>query len=151
MPTTLARSPLTAAILTALRAVGEDVGDGELPDGAWIGQPNLPGSIFRPFAVLSELIADRSEGPLGDSQADWRLPYMVEYFGVRRDQVSWIADTMRGALDGLRFQVLTLGASDYKVQFVRHDSLGQPQRIGVTNPPFWHQQDGITVWIGKEL
>jgi hypothetical protein len=34
---------------------------------------------------------------------------------------------------------------------VRHDSIGQPQRIGVTNPPFWHQQDGVTVWIGKEL
>ena len=151
MPTTVARSPLTLAILVALREVGEDVGDGELPDASWIGQPNIPGAVYRPFAVLSELTADRSDGPLGDSQADWRMPYMVEYFGIRRDQCSWIADAMRGALDSMRFTKLVLGTDTYKIQFVRHDSIGQPQRIGVTNPPFFHQQDGITVWIGKEL
>lgn len=151
MSITLSRSPLTDAVLTALRAGGRDVGDGELPDASWIGQPNLPGSVYKPFAVLSELTADRSDGPLGDSQADWRMPYMVEFFGVRRDQCSFIADEMRGALDGLRFSVLRLGAAYYKVVWVRHDSIGQPQRIGVTNPPFWHQQDGVTVWIGKEL
>jgi hypothetical protein len=151
MATTLARSPLTAAVLTALRDLLPDVGDGELPDASWIGQPNLPGATYEPFAVLSELTADRSDGPLSDSQADWRMPYMVECFGIRRDQCSWTADTLRGAVDSLRFTKIQLGVSDYKIIQVRHDSIGQPQRISVTNPPFWHQQDGLTVWIGKEL
>jgi hypothetical protein len=149
--TTLQRSDLTLAVLAALRATGQDVGDGELPDSSWIGQPDLPGSIYQPFAVLSELTADRSDGPLSDSQADWRMPYMVEFYGIRRDQCSFVADAMRGALDSMRFTSIDLGTAIYKVIQVRHDSIGQPQRIGVTNPPFWHQQDGVTVWIGKEL
>ena len=151
MSATIQRSDLTLAVLEALRATGQVIGDGELPDSSWIGQPNLPGSVYEPFAVLSELTADRSDGPLSDSQADWRMPYMVEVFGIRRDQCSWIADTLRSAVASLRSTTLTLGPDSYKVVYVRTDNIGQPQRIGVTNPPFWHQQDGMTVWIGKEL
>lgn len=151
MTATVQRSDLTSAVLAALRATGQVIGDGELPDSAWIGQPNLPDSVYEPFAVLSELTADRSDGPFGDSQSDWRMPYMVECFGIRRDQCSWMADALRGALAGMRSTLLALGDATYKVIYVRTDNIGQPQRVGVTNPPFWHQQDGLTVWIGKEL
>lgn len=150
MSTTIARAPLTDKVLATLKATGIAVGDGELPDASWVGHPNAPGSSYEPFAVLGELTADRADGPIGDSQADWRMPYMVEYFGITRSQASWLADKMRGALDSLRFTRITLGPADYKVQYVRHDNLGSPQRISVTNPPFWHQQDGITLWMGKE-
>jgi len=150
MSTTLVRKPLTELVLTTLRATGVPVGDGELPDASWIGQPNATSSSYRPFAVMSELTADRSDGPIGDSQADWRMPYMVEYFGITREQTGWLADKMRGVLAELRFTRVTLGPADYKVQYVRNDNLGSPQRVAVTNPPFWQQQDGITLWMGKE-
>lgn len=143
------RGPLTELVLTTLLATGQIIGDGDLPDANWVGQPNLPGSTFEPFGVLSELTADHSEGPLGASQGDWRMPYMLEFFGVRRDQVSWIADRLRGSLDGMRGTKLVLGVNTYKVQYVRTDNLGSPQQINVTNPSFWHQQDGITIWMGK--
>lgn len=151
MTATLHRSPLTTAVLEALRAVYPFVGDGELPDANWIGQPNVPGSRFKPFAVLSELTADRAAGPLGAPQGDWQMPYMIEFFGIRREQVSAIADRLRGALNGMRFSKLQLGADTYKVQLVRTDNLGAPQRIDVTQPAFWHQQDSVTVWVGKDV
>lgn len=151
MTAPLVRSPLTEAILTTLRAGGQVVGDGEVPDANWIGQPGLPDSSYEPFAVLSELTADHSEGPIGASQGDWRMPYMVECFGIRRDQVSWLADTLRGTLAELRFTKLTLGTDSYKVQLVRSESMGAPTQITVTYPPFWHQQDNVTVWVGKQV
>jgi hypothetical protein len=70
MTAPLVRSPLTELVLTTLRSVGQIVGDGEVPDANWIGQPNVPGSEYEPFAVLSELTADHSEGPIGASQGD---------------------------------------------------------------------------------
>lgn len=151
MTAPLLRSPLTTAVLTTLRTAGIDIGDGVLPDASWIGQPNLPGSEYEPFAVLSELTADHSEGPLGASQGDWRMPYMVECFGVRREQVTWIADKLRGVLAVLRFSKLTLGTASYKIQYVRSDSMGAPTQISVTYPPFWHQQDSTTLYLSKEV
>lgn len=147
----LQRSPLTLAVLAALRTSGQLVADGELPDANWIGEPNLPGSVFEPFAVLSELTADHSDGPIGASQGDWRMPYMIEYFGIRRDQVSWLADKLRGALTSMRFTRMQLGLDSYKTQLVRTDNIGQPQQINITYPSFWHQQDGVTIWMGKEI
>lgn len=149
--TTLQRSPLTDLVLTTLRTSGQVIGDGEVPDANWIGQPGMPGSAYQAFAVLSELTADHSEGPIGASQGDWRMPYMVECFGVRREQVSWLADKLRSVLAPLRFTTVDLGDATYKVQMVRTDVMGAPQQILVTNPPFWHQQDNVTVWIGKEV
>ena len=149
MGVTLERAPLTELVLVTLRTAGWAVGDGEMPDSAWIGQPNHPNAHYEPFAVASELVADRSDGPIGDSQADWRLPYMVEYFGITRPQVTLVADRMRGLLDSIRFTKVVMGEATYKVQYVRHDNFGSPQKISVTNPPFWQQQDGITLWMGK--
>lgn len=151
MTAPLLRSPLTELVLTTLRTAGIDIGDGELPDASWVGQPNLAESDYEPFAVLSELTADHSEGPFGASQGDWRMPYMVECFGIRRDQVSWTADHLRGVLGPLRSTKLTLGDDSYKIQYVRTDVLGAPTQIDVTYPPFWHQQDSVTVYVSKEV
>jgi hypothetical protein len=151
MTAPLLRSPLTEAVLTLLRGTGQVIGDGSLPDASWIGQPNMPESSYQPFAVLSELVADHSEGPIGASQGDWRMPYMVECFGIRRDQVTWIADKLRGTLAQMRFTKLQLGADSYKVQYVRTDDLGAPQQIDTTYPSFWHQQESVTVYVSKEI
>lgn len=144
------RRPLTASVLAAFRATGVVVGDGDLPQANWIGQPNTPTSTYEPFAVLSELAADNSSGPIGDSQGDWKMPYMVEYFGISRDQVGWLADKLRGTLISMRFTKIALGTTTFKTQYVRTDNLGTPQQVNVTNPSFWHQQDGVTLWMGRE-
>lgn len=153
MSATLTRRPLTDAVLAKLSAVMV-TGDGVLPAAGqgvnWIGQPNLPGSEFKPFAVLSPLFAGQSTGPVGDSQSDWRLPCMLELFGVTRQQCEWAQDAMRAALASLRHTSLTLGPSIYTVQYVHTDSIGAPTRIEVADPNFWHAQDGFTVWIGKD-
>jgi hypothetical protein len=145
------RANLTKAVLARLTATGFPIGDGALPDANWIGQPAAPGSQFQPFAVVSEMVADRSEGPIGASSGDWRMPYLIEVFGIRRDQTSALADRLRGSLSAMRFTKLQLGVNTYKVQYVRTDTVGAPSRIDVTSPAFWHQQDNITISIGKEI
>lgn len=155
MTTSLRRGELTGQLLVTLRTLGKPVGDGRAPrkgEGAgWDGPPNLPTSTFTPFLVLSALTAGRSSGPFGDPQGDWQLPYMLEAFGVDRDQCEWMADTARDSLGQLRGSKLTLGDATYKVQQVRTDSIGGIVPVMVTDPPFFGQEDGITVWISKEI
>lgn len=157
MSATIERSPLTEALLDQLNLSNWLVGDGVIPDASWLstaghgsqGQPEAPDSEFEPFAVLAELRASDSSGSIGDSQADWRMPYMVESFGVSREQAGSLRDALRTQLEPLRGTRIQLGASKYKVQQIRTDAIGVPIRFDVTSPPFWHVQDGLTVWLAK--
>jgi hypothetical protein len=146
----IARSPVTAAVVAALGATGKPVGDGVLPDASWVGQPMAPGSVFEPFTVVSELSASRSWGPIGDSQADWQLPYMVESFGLSREQCSWMANRARIAIIAMSGTDVTDGTTHYRISFIHLDSLGTPARIDTFQPPFYHGQDGMTLWTFKE-
>lgn len=152
MSATLQRRPLTDQMLTLLAAIGKPVGDGVLPNSAlWMGQPNVPGSVFEPFVVLSELLASRSTGPLTDSQADWQLPYMLSSFGVYREQAGWMADKARVAFDSLANTGITLGPDTYLVQQVHLDTIGAPSRADVADPPIWSVQDAVSIWVTKEI
>jgi len=142
----IARSPVTAAVVAALGATGKPVGDGVLPDASWIGQPMAPGSVFEPFTVASEIVAGTSWGTFADWQADWQLPYMVESFGLSREQCSWMAEKARAAMLAMHGDSI----NGYVVGFVHLDSLGSPNRIDAFQPPFYHQQDGFTLWTFKE-
>jgi hypothetical protein len=62
----------------------------------------------------------------------------------------WMADRARGILGGLRNQVYSLGEDQYAVQYVRIDSIGGTNRIDATDPPYWGQTDGLTLWMTKE-
>lgn len=151
MRTALQRSPFTSLLLDTLAAVGKPVGDGALPPHAgWQPDVEAPGANYVPFVVLSEVVASRSWGTLYDSQSDWQLPYVIESFGARRDQASWMADAARKTLVGLAGALVATEDGNYGVMQVHLDSLGQPARIDATQPPTWHSQDGITVWITKE-
>ena len=155
MSTTLVRGPLTQLLLSTLSTLGKPVGDGIVPrkeaGAAWSGPPNAPGSVFTPFTVLITLSAGLSSGPFADSQADWVVPYMLEAFGVSREQCEWMADAARSALHALTHQSFELGTDRYKVQQVKTDSIGGVNRVMVTDPPFYGQQDGLSVWITKEI
>src|SRR5262249_13103965 len=114
----LARGPLTAALLTQLTELGKPVGDAiKPPEGGWQGQPNAPESTFVPYLVLTPQTAMVSSGSLGASQSEWRVPYTLASYGVRRDQCEWMADTARAYLNAqLRRQRLVLGAGTFTVQ-----------------------------------
>lgn len=154
MTTNFSRGPLTAALLSALAdGTGKPVGDGMAPaSGAgWTGEPNAPGSTFVPYTVLVTMTAASSSGPLGNPQADWQVPYSIQAFGTSREQCEWMADRARDVLGALRGQLLQLGPNSYKVQQVRTESIGGISRIDTAEPPYWGQQDGISVWITKEF
>lgn len=149
-PAPLQRSPFTAAVIAALAATGKQIGDGAIPPNAnWIGQPNKPGSVFQPYVVVGEIVASHSSGPLGDSQADWQLPYLVECFGISREACGWMVDQACKALPALRPQRFTVDGVPYGVQQVRIDSFGAPTRVPALNPPVFRSQGGVTLWIGK--
>lgn len=153
MATTLQRRPLTNLLLTTLNAqLSVPIGDMVIPAGAgWDGVPNAPGATFNPYVVLVTLTASRSTGSFGDSQSEWQLAYMLESFGASREQCEWMADSARTALNVLAKQVITLGPDQYRMQQVRVDSIGAVNRVAVTEPAFYGQQDGISLWLSKEL
>lgn len=150
MTTALARSPFTADVLATLAELGFPVGDAEIPAGAnWVGAPHTASAVFKPYLVVSEIVASRSWGPIGDWQADWQLPYLIESFGITREVTSKLADRARAKLITMRNRGYVIDGQDYGVQQVHLDSLGEPQRVASVNPPVWHTQDGITLSIGK--
>lgn len=151
MTATLLRRPLTKALLDQLATLNVPIGDMVIPRaGGWSGAVNGPGSTFRPYVVLVTLTASRSSGAFADSQADWQIPYMVESFGASREQCEWMADSARDGLDALSKTRLQLGEDRYKVQQIRVDSIGAVNRVTVTEPAFYGQQDGYSIWLSKE-
>lgn len=153
MSTNLARGPLTDALLAALTAhLDKPVGDAAQPAAAgWGSEPNAPGSVFTPYTVLTPMAASRSAGSLGLPQGEYQLPYAISAYGVRRNQVEWMADAARVALAALRGTVLTLGAEDWKVQQVWTALIDRPVPNYSTDPPVWAQHDQVSVWLSQVL
>ena len=153
MTNSIDRRPLTGILLGVIAtATSKPVGDGAAPSGGgWIGQPNAQGSNFVPYNVLIPQTANYSSGPFDDPQGDWRLPYQLISFGVRRDQCEALADLGRRTLSEMRGQVLDLGDQKYSVQQVRTESIGGVIRYDQTDPPFWGQSDVVTVWLSREV
>jgi len=153
MSANLARGPLTDLLVETLQAGldGPPVGDGEVPlePHGWQGQVNAPGSEFIPYLALMPLTAGAPSGSLGDSASEWQLPYQIQAFGVARNQCEWMADKARGLLAALRGTKLSLGPDRYSIQQVRTTSIGGITRLDVTDPPYFGQADGVSVWLTK--
>lgn len=153
MTNAIARRPLTDILLSTIgTATSRPVGDGIAPStGGWQGQPNSAGTNFVPYNVLVPQTANSSAGPFDDPQGDWRMPYSITSFGVRRDQCEAIADLARKTLSEMRGQLLQLGDQKYSVQQVRTESIGAVTRYDTTDPAFWGQVDVVTVWLSREV
>lgn len=153
MSINIARGPLTDLLITTLRQSLDDlpVGDGEAPlePHGWQGQVNAPGSEFIPYVALMPMTSGTPMGSLGDSASDWQLPYQLQAFGVARNQCEWMADHARGVLAALRGTKVQLGPDRYGVQQVRLMTLGGITRLDVTDPPYYGQADGMSVWLTK--
>lgn len=153
MSTNVARRPLTNLMIsTVATGTNRPCGDGIVPASVgWQGQPNASGSNFIPYTVLQVLGASFSMGSFNDPESDWRFPYNLWSFGVRRDQCEAMADIARQSLSGLQGNIVTLGNQQYSIQQVRTDSIGGIVRYDQVDPPYWGQNDTVTVWISKEL
>ena len=152
VPTPLYRRYMTQVMLNQMATTGQPVGDATSPiEGGWQGQPNADGSNFKPYVVLTPGPASVSDGPFGDTQADWQLGYTITSFGVSREQCEWMADTARVAALTLARTTVMLNGDSYAVQQVREQVLGPVQRVDATEPAYFGQTDTLQIWISKEL
>lgn len=165
MSTIFQRRPLTAAVIAALTEVQVGVpgspsdtqdalvGPGRIPLGSGWGtsDPNAPGEYFVPYFVVTIVTAvpAQDSGSFAHPQEDWHVPYVIQSFGVTQDQAEWMADAGRIALDSLDQQILQCGESKYKVAQVWTSQIGAPNRVPQSDPPFYGQQDGATLWMMK--
>jgi hypothetical protein len=143
------RRLLTAAVVGTLEGhTGKPVGLANAPlDGGWEGEPNVNGSNFVPYTVVTPNTATMASGPQSDPQGDRQVPYSLASFGVLPEQAEWMADTARAAVEQLKKTTVTLGDRDYKIQQVRTDVIGGLVRVDSTDPPYWGQVDVVTLWL----
>jgi len=144
------RRLLTQAVLVAIEETEKPVGVANSPlAGGWQGEPNLDGSNFVPYVVITPQTATFATGPMSDPQADRQIPYAISSFGVMPDQCEWMADKARTAVEALKKATVELGDADYKIQQVRTDVMGGLVRVDSTDPPYWGQVDVITLWLTR--
>jgi len=142
------RRLLSAAVVAAAATTGIPIGLAHAADGGgWQGQPNLDTTDFIPYGVVTPSTATFASGPLSDPQGDRQLPYTISSFGVKAEQVEWVADKLRAAIGAMKKTVVDLGDGTYKVQQVRTDTIGGLQRVDQTEPPYWGQVDVLTLWL----
>lgn len=149
------RRIITKYLFTLLETSGKPVGLSQSPiAGGWRGQPNVDGTNFTPYVVInpnpSTAPSGFAEGPISEWQADWKLSYSVASFGVMPEQCEWMADTARILLNQATGEVITSGSNSYVVQQVRVDGLGGLVRVDATEPPYWGQNDQISIWLSEE-
>lgn len=151
MPSFLPRGLLTDYLITQLTAAGLLVGDGEAPDaGGWDDDPNLPTSSYIPYVVLNPMAAAEPTGPLGDTSADFRVPYSVTAAGISRKQVETYADIGRKKITDLTRVVIQLSGENWKIQQARANSIGGVVRSDTVEPSEFTQSDVVIVYISKE-
>lgn len=145
----IARRLLTAAIVSTLEGhTNKPIGLANAPlDGGWQGEPNVNGSNFTPYCVVTPNTATSAQGPVSDPQGDRQLPYSLASFGVLPEQAEWMADEARAAVELMKKTSVSLGDRDYKIQQVRADIVGGLVRVDSTDPPYWGQVDVVTLWL----
>lgn len=164
MSTTFQRGPATAWLLANLKTdLGIPVGDAVIPQGSgWgVAQPNLPGSNFTAWVVLTTMTARPipMAGSLapGAAQEDWNLPYVIQSIGQTREQAETIADQARQILGGYKGTILDLhttfveAPNNFKIAEVWWDSIGGVNVTSQTDPPFYGEQDQFTLELKKRL
>ena len=150
-PANLHRAPLTAILITNLEtATGLPCGDAEADARCgWQGQPGYS-SNFVPYNVLMAGAAQNPTGSFATPEDEWRLPYLIWSFGVKRAQCESMADKARFTLSSMAGEVLALGSENYKVMQARTDTIGGVNRYDQTDPPYFGQQDVVTLWLTHE-
>jgi hypothetical protein len=147
----LERRLLSAAIVSVIETeTSMPTGLAHAPKGGgWDGQPNIDGSNFIAYSVVTPQTATSASGPISDPQADRLLPYAISSFGVMPEQTEWMADKARAAVETLKKTKIVLGDATYTVQQVRTDVIGGLMRVDSTEPAYWGQVDVLTLWVTR--
>jgi hypothetical protein len=144
------RRLLTQAVVEAAETSGQPIGNSNAPiTGGWQGEPNLDGSNFVPYAVVTPQTSTFAAGPISDPEIDRQIPYAISSFGVLPEQTEWMADKVRAAVEALKKTEVTLGDGTYKIQQVRTNVMGGLNRVDSTDPPYWGQVDVLTLWLTR--
>lgn len=145
------RRLLSAAIVQVISdETSMPVGLAHAPSGGgWSGQPNIDGSNFTAYSVVTPQTATLAQGPMSDPQADRQLPYSISSFGVMPEQTEWMADKARAAVETLKKTDVSLGDATYRIQQVRTDVVGGLVRVDQTEPAYWGQVDVLTLWLTR--
>lgn len=166
MSTTFQRAPLTKFLLDYLTALemgpqnlSFPAGDAVIPqDSGWgTGEPNKPGSKFKPYFVLSTMTATPAPGTgsIANPQEDWHVPYLLQAFGSSRIQAETLMDWTRASMDSLTHQIIDLHSlavpapNNFKVQQVWQQSIGGVNVTPGSDPMFYGEQDQFTLWLAK--
>ena len=78
------RRLLSAEVVSAIAdTTALPVGLAHAPSGGgWTGAPNLDGSNFTPYCVVTPNTATLASGSFDEPQGDRQLPYTISSFGV---------------------------------------------------------------------
>lgn len=151
---TLARGPVTDALLAALATASVTTGDAVKPTaGGWSGQPSDAAPTFTPYCVLYPANGSPGNptGSIADSQIEWQLAYTLTSYGVTRKQCETQADKARAAVQSLQHTTVSTGeVGTYDVQQVWVAALGNVVRVDVEDPSVFGQTDTLILWIAKE-
>ncbi len=151
MSNALNRAPLTSYIIGQISNVIL-VGDADFPQGGgWDGPPDASTSGYSAYVVLVPSTAGDATGPTGDTNADIRVPYVVNGYGIARSQVEGYMDHVRQVLVAMTRTIVVLGDSSWKVQQVRCDSIGGIARNDSLEPSEFSQTDVFILYMSKEL
>lgn len=150
--TVIDRGSLTDLLITTLTSdPGFPVGDGEAPgadSGAgWSGEPNVDGSTFTPYLVLTPQTATISIGSMRDPQDGFQIPYSLASFGVSRKQTEALANRARKAIRTIAKTNVTLDGAGFYIQQVWFGALGAVGRVDATTPSTFGEVDTVTVWL----
>ena len=127
-------------------------GDHEAPrEGGWDGPPEDLDSSYHPYVVLGAGTIGEASGPLGDSQADVRAPYIITSYGPNRRIAEESSEIARAVLLDLARTIVVLDGANWKVQQVRTSTIGAVVRNDSAETAKFSEVDTLTVWLSKEL
>lgn len=152
-PSSFPKAPLTDHIISVVQDVGFPVGDASFPAAphGWQGEPNSTGTNFIPWITVMPGQAGTSSGPMGASQADWRMPYYFTIAGVTRKQTEMLSDKLRVRLVEQARVVVDAYEEKWSIQQARVLSIGGINRQSAVNPSYYLQTDTVEIWYSKEL
>lgn len=150
-PSFLPRSYLTDWVLAYLTDQGVLVGDGEAPDtGGWDASPQDPASTYHSYVVLAPGTVGDGSGPLGDTQADFMVPYSLTSYGLNRSMAEKTSEEARKVAVAAPRTMVLLGDSQWAIQQVRASSVGGVVRNDNAETAKYSEIDIVSFYMSKE-
>jgi len=130
------------------------VGDIEAPpDVGWQSDSAKVNAEFIPYLVSTPGTATRSSGSFGDPSMDWKIPYTLTTYGVKRRQVEDLADDVRAALLDVKKVPLTMkdGVTVWKITTIDCTAIGGVGYTTAVTPTAFSETDSFNLTLSRSL